>query len=274
MSNQLLLKIANFYANVDIRNGLPKRYVHVSGKRLQPLCRKLGIKYADALIGFTGSKRRGYKPETDGVIVSKISAPKLLDEIEARTKRNPSAKRESNKRNRQQREQKQREAERQELANLGIDPYGMVANWYQQGEIDRFEAQLISFKTAYRHKFTDYEDRLERCMQQAQAIIEKKNLRGEHRQFEREMAHDDARSSKIEDSIPDNWADYLAKYPFPYEMVAKHVAEVLEEPTKAHPVWFCEACIAVFWSDIDLNALTYKQITEAIHDWRCSRSQM
>jgi len=84
------LKIANSFCNVDVRKGLSKAYVHFKGQRLQPLCRKLGIKYAQALVGFSerGRKARfGYQPIFDGVVVSAKSASKLMYAVEDRDKR-------------------------------------------------------------------------------------------------------------------------------------------------------------------------------------------
>ncbi len=86
----LELKIANSYGSIDVRYKLAKSYVHVRGKRLQPLCRKLGIKHAEALVGFSerGRKARfGYHLEFDGVVVSARSAPKLLHAVEQREMR-------------------------------------------------------------------------------------------------------------------------------------------------------------------------------------------
>lgn len=81
------LKISNCYGNVDVRNGLPsKSYVHVRGERLQPLCRKLGINFAQALIGVRKSKY-GHTPQFDGVVVSVRSGPKLLQAITEREER-------------------------------------------------------------------------------------------------------------------------------------------------------------------------------------------
>ena len=80
-----MLSIVNSYGNVDVRNKLSKAYKHIRGKRLQPLCRKLGIKYAQALVEM---KQSGvyYHPVFDGVVVSARSAPKLLEAIIARNK--------------------------------------------------------------------------------------------------------------------------------------------------------------------------------------------
>lgn len=83
------LSIANHFGSVDVRGKLSKVYVHIRGRRLQPLCRKLKIKYANALVGFKerGRKARfGWSPELDGVVVSNRSAPKLLSAIEERQK--------------------------------------------------------------------------------------------------------------------------------------------------------------------------------------------
>ena len=72
------IAIANEYGSVDLtKTTLDGRYKHVPGKRLQPLCRKLGFKCAEAIVEWCGSQRRGWKPRTDGVVVSAASAPKL-----------------------------------------------------------------------------------------------------------------------------------------------------------------------------------------------------
>lgn len=86
------LAIENEYGNVDLTiTGLSSRYQHIRGQRLQPLCRKLGIKYAEAVVGFVGDRRYGFRPRKDGVVVSSQSADKLralIDERDARAKIN------------------------------------------------------------------------------------------------------------------------------------------------------------------------------------------
>ena len=47
------------------------------GSRTASLCRKMEIRHVTAMTGFTGN-RYGYKPTTDGVVVSKRLAIKLL----------------------------------------------------------------------------------------------------------------------------------------------------------------------------------------------------
>ena len=81
------LRVCNSYGNVDVRVKLSRSYAHIPGPRLQPLCRKLGVRYAKALVGFSKEGRHGYKPVLDGVVVSAKSAPKLLGAIEERSQR-------------------------------------------------------------------------------------------------------------------------------------------------------------------------------------------
>lgn len=82
-----ILCIANAYGNIE-KHQVPAAYVHVAGLRLQPLCRKLGIKHAPCLVGWTGF--RSYrKPVFDGVVVHRKSEEKLRQAIadrEARAK--------------------------------------------------------------------------------------------------------------------------------------------------------------------------------------------
>src|SRR4051812_435883 len=83
-----MLAIANEYGNVDLtRQRLPKRYRHIPGKRLQPICRKLKIRFCEAVVDFDGNKKYGYRPICDGVVVSAKSAEKLLIAIAIREER-------------------------------------------------------------------------------------------------------------------------------------------------------------------------------------------
>lgn len=80
---QRTLSIANEFGNVDLtRQKLSKRYVHVRGKRLQPICRRLRINFLEAVVGFDGSSKYGFRPIKDGVVVSAKTAPKLFAAIE------------------------------------------------------------------------------------------------------------------------------------------------------------------------------------------------
>lgn len=59
-------------------------YVHIDEPRLQPLCRKLGIPYRRAMIGWSAG---GRWPQYSGVIIQAHLEAELRAEIESRTKR-------------------------------------------------------------------------------------------------------------------------------------------------------------------------------------------
>jgi len=104
------LSIANGYGTVDIRESIPDGFQHIKGKRLQPLCRKLEIQYADALVGFGVTKRFPH-PELDGVVVSLESVPKLLQTIAEREARSEKRRLREAKKQAQRLEQKRGEQE-------------------------------------------------------------------------------------------------------------------------------------------------------------------
>lgn len=76
----------NAFGNVDITHGVPPGYVHVAGKRLQPLCRKLDVPFAPALTGWGGTSRYR-KPVLDGVVVPEGARAALVEAIAARAAR-------------------------------------------------------------------------------------------------------------------------------------------------------------------------------------------
>ena len=74
------LKI-NQYGNVDARKGLPKNYIHVPGKRLGPIARKVGAKvWAPALCGWEET-RWGVKALIDGIVCTRKMAKKVRAEV-------------------------------------------------------------------------------------------------------------------------------------------------------------------------------------------------
>jgi hypothetical protein len=73
--------------SLDVSRGVPAGLCHVRGKRLQPLARKLGIAFAEAIIYWDIGYQGKEKPVTDGVVVSISDAPKLHQEILARNTR-------------------------------------------------------------------------------------------------------------------------------------------------------------------------------------------
>ncbi len=262
------LKIANRYGNVDVRQALPKRYAHISGERLQPLCRKLGIKYAPALVGFEGKKRYGYSPVFDGVVVSAQSATKLLKAIKEREARAKDPKVIAAKeRAKQRRAARQAEARRrfeEECDQLGVDPSSRTAEWLRSGQISEDEAELIAFKTAYRHEYTDYDDQFD--------WLDFHELRKEFGHEEAvQMMRQTARDLREEGPIPATWPEYLAFYRFE-SPIAQALARTLKDPRQCHPTWFKEAEIAVRRAGLPLDSLSYEIIRGAIADLRFERS--
>lgn len=233
----MLHSIANDFGNVDVRSTLPKRYIHIPGKRLQPLCRKLGIKYAGAMTGFEKSGRY-WKAIIDGIVVSARSAAKLNDAIEARAKRAIARPKRLVKKS-----LKQLHEER--LAELGIAPDSRTAKWLTRGLIDEDQARLIAFKTEFRHERSNYDELLGD---------------GYERDFARTLA--DAKA------IPSDWSQYFATYSFPHPDVAEALARTLASASQSHPIWFCEAVIAVRRFNVDLATLSYGTIRNAILRWR------
>lgn len=133
------ITIANGYGNVDIQASIPDGFQHVKGKRLQPICRKLGIPYANALVGWAGTKKYP-KPEMDGVVVPHESAAKLLQAISERDARSVKRRlRETKKQESllEQRRDEQRQAFIQKFPNASeetIAAYSLSANVFESFE--------------------------------------------------------------------------------------------------------------------------------------------
>lgn len=259
-----ILKIANRYGNVDVRKGLSKSYRHVSGKRLQPLCRRLGIKFAPALVEFEESGPY-IRPVFDGVVVWARSAPKLLEAITARNinANSPAA---LAKKEKARQLKNARALQRVAKCNkLGIDPDGRTANWLDAGCIDDDLAELIGFRTAFRHKHTDYDA----CFDPEE--FSKWRSFGYSPQETREEMRAEARTLMQPNSIPATWPEYLHKYEFD-SPVAIALSRVLKSTTGCHPTWFKEAEIAVRRAGLPLDGLRYEAIKEAIGQWRDQRA--
>jgi len=75
-----MLKIANRYGNVEVVKGVPRGYVHIR-RPCHATCRKLGIQFVPAVVGWHGDKKYGWKPQTDGVVVTRRSASRLRIEF-------------------------------------------------------------------------------------------------------------------------------------------------------------------------------------------------
>lgn len=248
-TTSMSLAIANSHGNFDLSSQkLPARYVHVEGQRLQPLCRKLKIKFLEAVVGVEGSRRYGWRPIKNGVIVSKQAASKLLAVVAAREADPKRIKRVDADAQRRQRAA----SEFAERCNrLRIDPNGKTARWLRSGQIDEDEAALISSKIVYRHEDTDYDNLLRAG-------------------FDRGLAR--SMSSEVS-PLPETWDEYLDRYGWTHNQIAQALAKVLKSPGQAHPIWFAEAVVAVKRAGLPLESLTYEAIRDAIDCWRIEREE-
>ncbi len=100
-----LLQIANQYGNVSVECGVPTGYEHIRGARLQPLCRKCGIEYANARVGWGGTRKHP-KPILDGVVVKVGCATRLRTAVAERDQRSAV---------RRERENRKQDKEKQKL---------------------------------------------------------------------------------------------------------------------------------------------------------------
>ena len=161
---------------------------------------------------------------------------------------------------------RRKDLRRQQLADVGIfDPNSRTARWYERGEIDEYEARLIQFKAEYRHGYTDYDERISAMRSEAMGL-DSQNKKGSL-----EYLREDARAGTTEQPIPETWDEYLDTYEFPYPEIANRISQVLASSRKAHPVWFCEAILAVKRAECPLDALTCEVVRDAIADWRAKR---
>jgi hypothetical protein len=225
---------------------------------------KLKIKFAQALIDIAGKKRCGYHPVFDGVVLSARSAPKLLAAIKEREERAQSPAAQARKDKARQAKVLKEAARQERCTNLGIDAEGQTARWLEQGEIDDDLAELIGWKVAHRHEYTDYDQRFS-----DEEFYELRSI-GYSPAEAREEMQGLARTLQQEEPIPATWPDYLAMYGFASH-IATALAGVLKDPSRCHPVWFKEAEIAVRRGDLPLDGLTYEGIQQAIDQWRCER---
>ena len=94
MDARKMLTITNSFGNVDlVHSTISANYVHIKESRLQPICRKLGVRFAPAIVAFDSTKN-GTKPVICGVVVTRRSAGKVLLAIAARNTPEQRAKRE------------------------------------------------------------------------------------------------------------------------------------------------------------------------------------
>jgi len=76
------------YGNIVVSDGVPQGLVHVKQSRLQPLARTLNVPFAEAVVGFNGSRRYGYKAEKHGIIVADFDERAIIEAAMERDARN------------------------------------------------------------------------------------------------------------------------------------------------------------------------------------------
>ncbi len=242
------------HETVDLTNGVPKRYRHLRGERLEDVCRKLRIRFAGALVGWEDGR-----PVLDGVVVSSRSAAKVEEAIRVREQRAQERK----LRKTAAKERKHGHVERCE--RLGINPDSHFAELLDRGAIDEDLAELLDFMARYRHEHTDYEGQFDK--EDFQRLREYDYSPEEARAAMRE----DARMAMQEvGELPETWQEYVKKYRF-RSAEARALARVLRSPQECHPRWFKEAEIAVRRARLPLDGLTYRSIVQAIEQWRRER---
>src|SRR5580765_7200394 len=67
----------NRYGDIVVADGVPEGLVHVKQPRLGPTCRRLGIEYASAVVGWNG---RNY-PEFSGIVIRAADHPVLEEAL-------------------------------------------------------------------------------------------------------------------------------------------------------------------------------------------------
>lgn len=243
------LKIANEHGNFDtVFKKVPRGYVLVRGHQLSVLCRKHQIACVPAVTDWNKRWRKyPAKPVIGGVIVTRKRHPALVRAIEEY--HSPEA---TQKRLKQA-------ARRETRKNEWTEKYGFhdfhqpLAIALRAGRVDKETAELLAFKAKYRHEFSDYDERYQQ--------LDWEQLREDFgfvgaKEYSREYAR-----NFTEQPIPATWLEYLEKYDFNSpEAVA--LSNVLQDPQRAHPVWFKKAEIAV--RGLKLEELTYEAITRAI----------
>lgn len=166
-----LSDITNRYGNVDVRQTIPAGFVHVDVANLQPLCRRLGIEFAEAMVGFS-KYRKSFMPVKSGVVIAAMDEQRLRDALAEREARAKKVSPEQRKAARDRRQQRDIEnfaaAVRDRFPAL---PAGVERDIAERaceigsGRVGRStvaDDPVLAAVVAYaRHRYTDYEDMLD-----------------------------------------------------------------------------------------------------------------
>ena len=85
----IINKFGNFEVGSRAEGPLKEdpNYFFFKGPRLQPTCRRLGIEYCSAVVGFRGKKKYGYSPIIGGVVIPTNSVRVLRNNLPGRKKK-------------------------------------------------------------------------------------------------------------------------------------------------------------------------------------------
>lgn len=170
----LITELKNDYGNIDVRGSLPVGLVHIKGKRLQPTCKALGVEFAEAFVGFGGTKRFP-KALTNGVVVAEADAAQIITAIEKKKEKDTPEARAKRTAAKERRQQAENEAFALKIrAQFPAMPEGkekLIATHackVGSGRIGRSRVAedygvdpVMAAVVAYvRHNCTDYEERL------------------------------------------------------------------------------------------------------------------
>lgn len=110
----------NRYGNIVVIDAIPEQHKHMMQSRLQPLCRKLGIDYADAVVEFSK-----WGPVKQGVVVLAKDVDALSEALVARDARNIKAR-------------AAREEKRKKVAKINADRFSADIEEYVTEIINEF----------------------------------------------------------------------------------------------------------------------------------------
>lgn len=75
----------NEYGDCDISAGVPAGFAHIKAKNVGPTAKAMGIAYARAFTGLRKvSRRMGWKPVYEGVVVADFDGARLLERLRER----------------------------------------------------------------------------------------------------------------------------------------------------------------------------------------------
>lgn len=131
-------------------------------RTLRRTLERLGIAYTEERVGWSGSKRYGYRP-----VMALVIADADWPIVEADRKATAGSRRRANAAARERRA----DAVQSLADNLGVLADSRTLAAYRRGEIDEAEARRIGAITSRRHEATNYDELLARGMPKEDARL-------------------------------------------------------------------------------------------------------